>query len=105
MAEPSLSDVLKAIADLGTTVVREVGALRGDVGALRGELGALRSESGAHRAETAAHRAETSKGFSDIDKELAGHAEVHRQIEMDIETLKRRPARTAARPARRALKR
>ncbi|HSO39622.1 MAG TPA: hypothetical protein VLT33_44150 [Labilithrix sp.] len=48
-----------------------------------------------------ARRAETKNGFNDLDKELTGHAALHREIEKDIEALESRPARTAARATRR----
>ena len=80
MAEPTLKDVLNAIAKLDAKVERRVDDLQSDI---------------------EAHRAETKKGFAALDKELTGHTDVHREIEKDIEALKRRPARTAARPTRR----
>ena len=75
MAEPTLKDVLKAISEI------------------RGEM--------ATKADLAKLDAKVTKGFEDLDKELSGHADVHRQIEKDIEALKARPARTAARAPRR----
>jgi len=94
MADPTLADVLKAISNLDAKV-----------GALDTKLDTVRAEAATHRAESAAHRAETAKGFSDLDKELAGHADVHRELETDIGALKRRPARSAARAPRRTPKR
>lgn len=44
---------------------------------------------------------ETKKAFAHLDNELTQHMDVHREIEKDIEALKRRPARTAARAPRR----
>jgi hypothetical protein len=93
MAEPTIKDVLDAISKLATK-----SELRDGLAELRRDLVA---KIDAHRAETDAHRAETRKGFEDLDEELTGHAKVHREIEKDIENIKRRPARTAARPARR----
>ena len=84
MAEPTLKDVLDAIAKLS--------------GATKGELTELRREL---VAKIEAHRAETAKGFADLDTELTKHARVHRELEKDIETVKRRPPRTAARTPRR----
>ncbi|HSO30968.1 MAG TPA: hypothetical protein VLT33_00590 [Labilithrix sp.] len=87
MAEATLKDVLTAIAkldrkvgDLDAKVERKVGDLDAKVDALRTEM---------------------RKGFADLDKELTGHAEVHRQIEKDIGALKARPAPAAARATRR----
>ena len=82
MADPTLKDVLKVLAE-----VRRDMATKADVAKLD--------------AKVEAHRAETRKGFDDLDKELAGHASVHREIEKDIEALKRRAPRTAARAPRR----
>jgi hypothetical protein len=38
---------------------------------------ATRADIAAVRSDVGAHRAETKKGFTDLDKELTGHAEVH----------------------------
>jgi hypothetical protein len=73
MAERTLKDVLKAISALDANVDRKIDELR----------------------------TEMKRGFADLDKELTGHADVHRQIEKDIAALKARPARTAARAPRR----
>ena len=86
MAEPTLKDVLKAIAELRTET-------KADIAQVRSEM--------ATKSDLDAHRVESKKGFSDLDKELSGHTDVHREIEKDIEALKRRPARTAARAPRR----
>ena len=98
MGEPTMKDVLDAITRL------EQGQARTDakVEAVRGELAA---KVDAHRAETQAHRLETAKGFADLDVELADHSDpVHRKVEeaiaelrKDVDALKRRPARPAAR--------
>lgn len=79
-AEPTLKDVLNAIARLDAKVDRKVDELRADVDDLRHEV---------------------KKGFADLDDELTGHSKVHRELEKDIEALKRRPARTAARAPQR----
>ena len=89
MAEPTLKDVLDAIARMQA----ELTEVRRDM--------STKSELAAVRAEVAAHRAETAKGFADLDRELTRRADVHREVEKDITALKARPARTAARPARR----
>jgi hypothetical protein len=73
MAERTLKDVLKAISALDANVDRKIDELR----------------------------TEMKRGFADLDKELTGHADVHRQIEKDIAALKTRPARTPARAPRR----
>jgi hypothetical protein len=83
MAEPTLKDVLKAIAEI-----------RGDVAKLDSKIDKV-------DAKVDAHRAETKAGFAALDEELSLHAKVHRKIEHDITALKGRPPRTAARPARR----
>ena len=73
MAEPTLKDVLDAIAKLDAKVDRRVDELR----------------------------AEMVQRFDELDAELTLHAKVHRKIEQDITTLKGRPSRTATRPSRR----
>ena len=82
MAEPTLKDVLKVIAEM------------------RGEM-ATKADLAKLEAKVDAHRAETKKGFADLDKALTQHMGVHREVEKDIEALKRRPARTAAQAPRR----
>jgi hypothetical protein len=106
MAEPTLKDVLKAISELRT----ETSEIRSEMAtktseirsgmATKAALEAMRAEM-ATKAALEAMRAEMTKGFADLDKELTGHADLHREIEKDIEALKRRPARTAARSPRR----
>jgi chromosome segregation ATPase len=122
MADPTLKDVLHAIDALTSRTKADFARVEGrlarvddklarveenleDVqerlGSVEVDQAAHRGETAAHRGETAAHRLETKKGFADIDDELTRHAAVHREIEKDITTLKRRPPRTAARPSRR----
>ena len=77
MAEPTLKDVLDAIAKLDAKVDRRVDELR----------------------------AEMVQRFDELDAELTLHAKVHRKIERSNRTsrgLKGRPPRTARRPTRRA---
>jgi hypothetical protein len=113
MAEATLKDVLKAIAQIRSEMatkdevaaVRSEMATKDEVAAVRADVTAVRADVTAVRADVNAHRAETKKGFADLDKELTKHAEVHRELEKDVEALKRRPLRTAARaPRRRASK-
>ena len=117
MAEPTLKDVLAAIARLEkgqtslekgqTSLEKGQGEIRSEVGEIRSEMGEIRSEMGeirsemATKADLAAFRDEMNQRFDDLDAELTKHAEVHRELEKDITNLKRRPPRTAARPARR----
>lgn len=90
MAEPTLKDVVELLTRM------------------QAELAKLDAKVDAHRAETQAHRAETAKGFADVDAELAKHSDpVHRRVEeaiaelrKDVDALKRRPARPAARTPR-----
>jgi hypothetical protein len=56
---------------------------------------------GANHAETTARLKRIEKQLDEVDEDLTGHMKVHREIEKDIELLKRRPPRTAARPTRR----
>jgi hypothetical protein len=83
MAEPTLKDVLNAVAEVRT----EVRAIRGDTKSLRGEVNSLRSE--------------MNKRFDDLDEELTTHASVHRRLEKDVTSLKARPTRAATRAPRR----
>ena len=110
MADASLKDVLDAVARLDAKIDRRVDELRREMATGRdlaeirrdmANIGALEQVRQALEAKIDAHRAETKKAFDDLDRELTGHAAVHRELEKDIETLKRRPARTAARPTRR----
>ena len=90
MAEPTLKDVLGAIAEI-----------RGGVARLDAKVTAYDARFDALDAKVDAHGAETANGFAELDKELTRHADVHRELEKDVATLKRRPPRTAARPGRR----
>lgn len=110
MAEPTLRDVLEALSKLADRVERidanmatksELANVRSDVQNVRTDVARVDGKVEAVRADVAAHRAETAKGFADLDLELSKHTDVHRELEKDVETIKRRPARTAARPARR----
>ena len=98
MAEPTLKDVLDVIAQLRSDTKTDIAQLRSEVATVAAQL---RSEVATVAAKVDAHRAETAKGFAEVDRELTKHADVHREVEKDIEALKRRPARTAARPTTR----
>jgi hypothetical protein len=64
MADPTLKDVLKALAEL-----------RGEVGVIRGEM--------ASKADVDAMKTEMRRRFDDLDRELTTHAKVHRELEKD----------------------
>jgi len=87
MADPTLKDVLDAIAKLEA--------------ATKAEFVEVRREMGANHAETTTRLKRVEKQLDDVDEDLTGHMKVHRELEKDIAALKRRPPRTAARPARR----
>jgi hypothetical protein len=76
MPDPSLKDVLDAIAKRDSKVAK-----------LDSKMSDLRSD--------------MMQRCDDLDAELTTHAKVHREIEKDITGLKGRPPRTAARAARR----
>lgn len=94
MADPTLKDVLEAIAQLRQETRADIAQLDGKVSTLDAKLSTV-------AAKVDAHRAETAKAFAELDRELSKHADVHRELEKDVEALKRRPPRTAARPTRR----
>jgi hypothetical protein len=110
VAEVTLKEVLDAIARLDAKIDRKVDELRREMATGR-DLAEVRRDMATIGALTTTrrelvlkideHRAETKKGFDDLDRELTGHAAVHRELEKDVERLKRRPPRSAARPARR----
>ena len=91
MTEPTIKDVLDALAKLDAKVDR------------------IEARTATVEAKVDAHRLETAKGFADVDAELAKHSDpVHRRVEeaiaelrKDVDALKKRPARAAARPVRR----
>jgi chromosome segregation ATPase len=89
MAEPTLKDVLRAISEI-----------RGEM-ATKADLAKLDAKVAKLDAKVEDLDAKVEKGFAELDRELTGHAALHREIEKDIEALKRRPARTAARAPRR----
>lgn len=82
MAEPTLKDVLDAIAKMDARLDAKIDA---------------------HRAETAAHRAETRQGFAEVEKYVAQHVVSHRSLEERVEKLEARLP--AARPSTRAPRR
>ena len=55
----------------------------------------------AQHVQTSARFDRVDKSIAEIDRDLTKHMNVHAEIEKDIEALKRRPARTAARAPRR----
>jgi len=98
MSEPTIKDVLDAVARLETSTKTDLARLDAKVDRVDGRLATV-------EAKVDAHRLETAKGFSDLDVELADHSDpVHRKVEeaiaelrKDVDALKRRPARPAAR--------
>ncbi len=95
MAEPTLTDVLEAIARLerNAATKSELAKLESKM-ATKSDLANLET-----KMDTRFDRLE--KRFDDLDRDLTKHMEVHRELEKDVTMLKRRPPRTAARPARR----
>ena len=90
MADPTLRDVLDALAKLDSKVSN-----------LDARVATIDAKVSTIDAKLDAHRLETEKGFRQLDAELTKHAEVHRELEKDISALKGRPPRTAARAPRR----
>ncbi len=90
MADPTLKDVLKAIAEI-----------RGEM-ATKDDLARVEAKVDAVDAKLEVHRAETRKGFADLDEELTKHSNVHAEVEKEITALKRRTpaAPRATRPRR-----
>jgi chromosome segregation ATPase len=89
MAEPTLKDVLNAIARLerGQTEIRSEMATKGDLAKLEAKV------------EKRFDRVD--KALEALDEDLDKHMKVHKELEKDVEHLKGRPPRTAARVARR----
>ena len=106
MADPTLKDVLEAIArdERNTATKADLAKLEGKL-ATKGELSNLESnlkgELSNLESKMDARFDQLEKRFDELDRDLTKHMDVHREIEKDITTLKRRPPRTAARPARR----
>jgi chromosome segregation ATPase len=80
MADATLKDVLKAIAELRAETKADIAKLDAKV------------DDGFSR---------VAAQLTELDRDLTKRMDVHREIEKDIEGLKRRPARTAARAPRR----
>jgi predicted RNase H-like nuclease (RuvC/YqgF family) len=93
MAEPSLKDVMAAITRLE----------KGQASLEKGQA-EIRSEM-ATKAEMNARFDRVDRQLAELDRDLDGHMDVHRELERDVEALKGRPLRTAARVRRRASKR
>jgi hypothetical protein len=78
MAEPTLKDVLNAIAELR----KGQASLENGQAELRAEMASSFEDV---RADIAAHRKETRKGVADLDAELAKHADpLHRKLEARV---------------------
>ena len=95
MADPTLKDVLDAIAR-----VERNAATKADLAKLEAKL-ATKSELSNVESRMDARFDRIEKRLDDLDRDLTKHMDVHRELEKDITLLKRRPPRTAARPARR----
>jgi len=116
MAEPKLKDVLDAVSQIQGAISQmqgdldqvrqematkaDVDGLRTDVDGLRTDVDGLRTDVDGLRTDVHGLRSDVKKGFADLDKELTAHAGVHREIEKDIQALKGRAPRTAARAPR-----
>jgi hypothetical protein len=113
VSEPTLKDVLEAISGMTARVDRIDSAMatKDDLAALHSEM-ATRAEMSARfdrvdaRFDGVDKRVDArfdriDKKLDELDKDLDGHMKVHRELEKDIELLKRRPPRSAARAARR----
>lgn len=101
MAEPTLRDVLNAVA----AIAKDLTAYRAETAA---RFESLERNGAEHRRETAEHRRETREGFAALDRELESHADpIHRELEKKVDKLAKdvaalKAARPrAARPARR----
>jgi hypothetical protein len=107
MAEPTLRDLLDAIAKLDAKIDAKVDGLRTEltakVDSFRSELGA---KVDAHRAETARGFAEVHKTLAELDAELARHADpAHRELEERVTALERAARKPAPRTPARAPRR
>src|SRR5512139_3542572 len=99
MAEPTLKDVLKAIAAIDakvTALEKGQAALEKGQAALEKGQSQIRSEM-ATKVEMNARFDAVDARLADIDADLNRHMTVHRELEKDVQALKRRPPRTAAR--------
>jgi chromosome segregation ATPase len=115
MPEPTLRDVLTAVAKLRTETTRgfwsldakiekldaRVEKLDARVETIDARVETIDAKVEAHRAETEKGLAEVRTGLAELDADLTSHMRVHREIEKDIEALKRRPPRSAAGGSRR----
>ena len=105
MAEPTLKDVLQAIAGVAARVERmesRVGRIESTMATradMNGQLERIESTM-ATRAEMNARFDRVEDQLKELDEDLDGHMKVHRELEKDIALLKGRPARTAARARR-----
>jgi hypothetical protein len=98
MADPTIKDVLVAIARLDAKVDAKVGAVDAKVESLRDEMN--------DRFDDVDRRFDrVDKQLVELDRDLDGHMKVHAELERDVEALKGRPLRTAARVRRGARKR
>lgn len=73
MADPTLKDVLAALAALDKQVTRELATVRAEM-ATKDALADVHEAVSAVASDVNAHRAETAKAFDALDAELTGHA-------------------------------
>jgi hypothetical protein len=109
MADPTLKDVLKAFARLessqarlesGLADVRREMANKTDLAEVREEVSELRAEVSDLQADVKQRFDRVDRQLAELDRNLDGHMKVHRELERDVEALKGRPPRTAARVRR-----
>ena len=105
-SEMATKEDLRAVEVKVDALDTKVGSLEVKVDALDTRVGSLDTKVDALDTKVDAHRAETAKGFAELDRELAGHADpIHRRIEEEISSIKKQLATTkpaARRPQRRA---
>jgi hypothetical protein len=68
MADPTLKEVLDAIAQVHTDVARALARVEGKVDAVDAKVGVLDAQVNALGARVDAHRAETAKGFAELER-------------------------------------
>ncbi len=103
-----MKGVLDAIAKVERHLDGKIDQVRTEVHGLDAKIDQVRSEVHGLDAKIDQVRSEVHARFDQVDndlkaldKEVTAHMAVHRELEKDIELLKRRPARTAARATRR----
>ncbi len=96
MAEPTLKDVLNAIAQMRAEM-----ATKTELAKLDAKVDAFEAKVDAFEAKADARFDKVDKAIAELDSDLDRHMKVHKEIDKRLDALKARPAKVTARMPRR----